>query len=84
MSYAETVIKILESNGFKTGAKIRFGYFNGSELVNYEGEILNIRLSSSVKEKNPVKSVSLYLVVLKTAEGIKSFWEANMTGVEVI
>lgn len=78
------IAESLAANGFVTGAKIRFGYFKGSEVKMYEGTIVRVRMAADVKEKNPVKEVSLFLVIVETAEGVKSFWEANMTGIEIL
>jgi len=78
------IAETLAANGFKVGAKVRFGYFKGSEVKEYEGTIIRVRMAADVKEKNPVKEVSLFLVIIETAEGIKSFWEAGMMGVELV
>lgn len=75
---------MLAAHGFVVGANIRFGYFKGSEVKPYEGKIIRIRMAEEVKEKHPAKSVSLYLVIVNTSEGVKSFWEANMTGTEIL
>lgn len=78
------IAETLAANGFKVGAKVRFGYFKGSEVKKYEGTIIRVRMAADVKEKNPVKEVSLFLVIVETAEGVKSFWEANMTEIEIL
>ena len=80
----DMIAEMLVANGFKVGAKVRFGYFKGSEVKEYAGTIIRVRMAADVKEKNPVKEVSLFLVIVETAEGIKSFWEANMTGIEIL
>ena len=88
MSHQDKGIAMIEqaltAAGFVVGARIRFGYFKGSEVKQYEGQIVNIRMANAVKTKSDVQSVSLFLVIVKTAEGVKSFWEANMTGTEIL
>lgn len=78
------IAEMLAAHGYVAGAKIRFEYHRGSEVKQYEGEIIRVRMAADVKEKNPVKAVSLYLMIVRTAEGVKSFWEANMTGIEIL
>jgi hypothetical protein len=79
------IVERLAEFGIKPGASIRFQYAKGGTFTERQGEIIAIREASEVKEKiNETAKMSLYLCILKTSEGVKSFWEAGMYATEVI
>lgn len=83
-NYVEEFEKTLAANGFVVGAIIRFNHHKKGEVKQYQGKILNIRRSETVATKSHDQTLSLYLVVVETAQGVKSFWEVNMTGIEIL
>lgn len=75
----------LDAHGFVPGARIRFDYHKPMFPVQeYSGEIMRIRLPSEVVTSTTVKDDSLYLVILKTDNGVRSFWEARMENIKIV
>jgi hypothetical protein len=79
------VVAELAKFGIKPGVSIRFKYAKGETMSDRVGEIIAIRDAAEVKQKtDETAKMSLCLYILKTAEGIKSFWEAGMYGTELV
>lgn len=81
--HAEVFESTLAENAFVIGSIIRFNY-QREEVKQYSGEILKIRKAENVAKKSWEQSTSLYLVIIQTEAGIKSFWECKMKQIEIL